>query len=425
MRQNEVIKMNKTDCSVAIIGGGLSGLVMAEGLQKKGYKNVTVFEKDHEVGGKLHTIWYKGKSYEFGALFALPSQKQLKKLMKTFNIKVDGPKLSRVNYDATGNKIMQIPKEALGDFVEELDRLPEVLAEYKSLESVNMHSIEDSLMLPFSKWCDINQFKILKSVYGHHFTSYGLGDIDSIPALYVLRVLNYDNIMSFMELPEHSTWKDGVSSLVQGLKQEIKDIRLGQSVTKISLSQHEKLCVYTELEMLEFDRVVVTAPLNQFPELYGEDLEMKEFLSSIKYQNYNVYAFIAEAVPKGCGCVLENLSIKNKGHIIIWNSRWYLGHGEELVMIYAYENPENSKGSSLKIIESDLLKLGIQSPRLYQVKRWKQGPHVDTKTLQKGFYEKMEAMQGKNNIFLAGEIMSTVSMENCIKYSNYLISKYF
>ena len=57
------------DQKVAIIGGGLSGLVIAEGLQRKGYKNVTVFERDNRVGGKLYTIWYKGKSYEFGALF--------------------------------------------------------------------------------------------------------------------------------------------------------------------------------------------------------------------------------------------------------------------------------------------------------------------------------------------------------------------
>ncbi|MCB2290616.1 FAD-dependent oxidoreductase [Clostridium sp. CS001] len=417
--------MNKADYKVAIIGGGLAGLVMAYSLQKKGYKDVTVFEKDDRVGGKLNTIWYKGKSYEFGAIFGLPCQKQLKKLLKTFNIKVDGPKLSRENYDATGNKVRQIPKDDLSDFVEELSRLPNVLKEYKSLESFNIHNIEAPLMLPFSTWCDINQFKVLKTVYGHHFTSYGLGDIDEVPALYVLRVLNYDNIMSFMELPELSTWKEGVSSLIECLNQEIKDIRLGQRVTKVSLSDNEKLCIHTDFEVLEFHRVVVTAPLNQFANIYGEDPEMKQFLSCIKYEDYKIYAFIAEKLPKGCGCVLENLSMKNRGHIIIWNSRWYLGHGEDLVMVYAYDNPERSVAESLKIIESDLLKLGIQSPRLYQVKHWKQGPHVDTNALQNGFYEKMEAMQGKNNIFLAGEIMSTVSMENCIKYSNYLMDKYF
>lgn len=417
--------MKKTDYNVAVIGGGLSGLVIAEGLQKKGYKNVTVFERNEQVGGKLHTIRFKGKSYELGALFGLPSQKHLKALMKAFNIKIDGPKLSRVNYDTNGNEIMQIPKEALGDFVEELNRLPDVLAKYESLQNVNIHNIEPSLVLPFSKWCDINQFRVLKTVYGHYFTSYGLGDIDAMPALYVLRILNYDNLMSFMELPEFCTWKEGVTSLIECLKRKIIDIRLTQNVTKISLTKDDKICVHTDFEVLEYDRVVLTAPLNQFLDLYGTDHEMKQFLNSIKYQDYNVYAFIVEKVPKGCGFVLENLSIKKRGHIMIWNSRWHSCGGEELVMVYAYDHPQHSKAASLKIIERDLLKLGFHNPRLYQFKRWQQCPHVDTSVLQKGFYEKMEAMQGKYNIFLAGEIMSTVSMENCIQYSNYLINKYF
>lgn len=417
--------MIKPDYKVAIIGGGISGLVIAEGLQKKGYKNVTVFERDDRVGGKLHTIWYKGKSYEFGATFGLPSQKHLKALMKAFNIKIDGPKLSRVNYDTNGNKIMQIPKESLGAFIEELDRLPDVLAEYKSLEKINIENIESSLMFPFSKWCDINQFSVLKTVYVHYFTSYGFGDIDTVPALYVLRILNYDNLMSFMELPEFFTWKKGISSLVECLTQEIKDIRLTQNVTRISLSKHEKLCVHTDFEVFEFDRVVITSPLNQFSDIYGEDNEMRQFLSCIKYQYLNVYAFIAEKVPKKCGCVLDNLSIKKRGHIILWNSRWDSCDGEELVMVYAYDHPEKSKSESIKIIKSDLLKLGFHNPRLYQFKRWKQCPHVETSVLEKGFYKKLEEMQGKYNIFLAGEIMSTVSMDNCIHYSNYLISKYF
>ena len=417
--------MNKTDHKIAIVGGGLSGLVIAEGLQKKGYKNVTVFERDNRVGGKLHTIWYKGKSYEFGALFGLPSQKHLKKLMKSFNIKIDGPKLSRVNYDTNGHKIMQIPKEALGDFVEELDRLPDVLAAYKSLEYANIHNIEASLMLPFSKWCDINELKVLKTIYAHHFTSYGLGDIDVVPALYVLRVLNYDNFMSFMEVPEFCTWKEGVSSLTKCLERAIKDIRLGQKVTNITFSENEKVYIHTDFEVLEFDRVVITTPLNQFADTYSADGEMKQFLKAIKYENYNVYAFIAEKIPKGCGCVLENLSINKKGNLIIWNARWDSRDGEELVMVYAYDHPGGTKESSFKLIESDLLKLGIRNPRLYQVKRWQQCSHVDTSVLQNGFYEKMEAMQGKNNIYLAGEIMSTVSMDNCIQYSNYLINQYF
>lgn len=141
--------MNKRDYRVAVIGGGLSGLVIAEGLQRKGYKNTTIFEKEERLGGKLHTIWYKEKSYELGAIFGLPSYSSLKSLMKRLNIKADGPKLSRTNYNADGQRIMPIPKEDLEGFMEELERLPQVLDIYKSLENISIKNIEPSLMLPF------------------------------------------------------------------------------------------------------------------------------------------------------------------------------------------------------------------------------------------------------------------------------------
>jgi protoporphyrinogen oxidase len=409
---------------VAVIGGGLSGLVIAHGLRKKGYKNVTVFEKEERIGGKLYTIWHKGKSHELGAIFGLPSQPYLKDLMKRLNIKADGPKLSRINYNTKGQRIMPIPKEELADFVEEMDRLPDVLELYSSLRKPNIEYIEPALILPFSKWCDIHEFRVLKTIYTQYFTIFGLGNIEEIPALYVLRILNYNHLMSFMELPEFSTWRNGVSSLVEALSKEIKDIRLGQRVIDVSPSHQETILVQTQFELLEFNKAIIAAPLDQFSNLQFWDQDMKGYLNSIKYQSFNVYAFIADKIPKGCGCILENLLPSRQGHITIWNSRWD-EDGDGMVMLYAYNHPNNSKISSLDTIKDDLLKLGVQNPRLYQTKNWQHCPYVDTITLENGFYNKMEEMQGKNHVFLAGEIMSTLSLENCIKYSIDLLNRFF
>ncbi|WP_252187844.1 FAD-dependent oxidoreductase [Anaeromonas frigoriresistens] len=417
--------MDKLNNKVAIIGGGLTGLVAASELQKKGYKNVTIFEKEERLGGKLHTIYYNGRSYELGAIFGLPSQIYLKSLMKELHIKTDGPKLSRINYDSNGHKIMPIPKVALGDFLKELDRLPKVLAHYPSLDDIFIHDIEVSLMLPFSEWCDLHNFNVLKTIYIQYFTIFGLGDINEVPALYVLRILNDKNLMSFMELPEFLTWKDGVSSLIKYLIEEIKDIRFGQKVTNIFLSKNENLWVQTPFETLEFDQIIITAPLEQYDHLSIMGEGMMEHLSVIKYQSFNVYAIIGKNVPRGCGCILENLYNYKNGHMILWDSRWDVSNGEEMIIVYAYSPLNNSKESNFEIIKKDLLKLGVCNPRLYQAKLWHHCPYVDTRELQDGFYNKMAAIQGKNNIFFAGEIMSTLSMNNCICYAKHLIKRYF
>lgn len=415
--------LNK-DSRLAVIGGGLSGVVIASGLEKKGYKNVTLLERENRLGGKLHTIWYKGNSYELGGIFGLPVQKHLKKLMKEFNIKIDGPNLSRVNYDSNGNKIMQIPKEELGKFVQEVDRLPEILEEYKSLRDIDIHHIEEDLMLPFSQWCHLHNLGVIKKIYTHHYTSYGLGHIDSVPTLYVLRILNFEAAMAFLEFPEYLTWKSGVSSFIDTIGQSLKDIRLGHHAMKITLDSGNKVFVHTQFGVHEFDGIIITAPVEQFPDVFDRDNELKSLLKYIKYQDYNVYAFAVDKPLKGSGCILENLAVQNKGHIVIWNSRWDTDD-ENLLTVYAYNHPGSSQAESLKVIEGDLLRLGIENPRLYQFKSWKQCPYVESEGLRRGFYDKMHSIQGRDNIFIAGEIMSTATMEKCVRYSKHLLSKHF
>ncbi|NLK44273.1 MAG: NAD(P)-binding protein [Tissierellia bacterium] len=417
--------MARKDERIAIIGGGFSGLVIGDGLQRKGYKNVTIFEKETRLGGKLHSIFYRGKSYELGAIFGLPTYSHLDNLMKRLGIKVDGPKLSRTNYNSDGQKVMPIAKEELGGFLEEMDRLPKVLSKYKSLESASIKGLEPSLMVPFSEWCDMHDFKVLKTIYLHYFTIFGLGDIDEVPALYVLRIMSYEHLMCFMKIPQFYTWKEGTSTLADHLGQGIKDIRLGQGVKDISKSALGSLQLETQYEVLEFDKLIITAPLDQFSHLGFWEEDIRECLRSIKYQDFNVYAFIVDKVPKGCGCILDNLDPNRKGHIIIWDSRWNQPSGEGMVTLYAYNPPKDSRKPPLDYLKDDLARLGIKSARLYQAKAWKHCPYVDTQTLQNGFYDKMEASQGRNNIYFAGEVMSMLSIENTIWYANDLLDRFF
>lgn len=69
------------DKKIGIIGAGASGLSTAYFLENKGYRNVTVLEKDTRVGGKCFTIKYKDKTYELGAMMAVPSHLNVLELM--------------------------------------------------------------------------------------------------------------------------------------------------------------------------------------------------------------------------------------------------------------------------------------------------------------------------------------------------------
>ena len=57
--------------------------------------------------------------------------------------------------------------------------------------------------------------------------------------------------------------------------------------------------------------------------------------------------------------------------------------------------------------------------------RWYYFPHIFPEDYAAGWYEKVEAMQGENNTFYAGEIMSFGDMDETAEYSHDLVERFF
>ncbi len=54
------------DCDVAVVGGGISGLICAGFLAQAG-RDVTLFEQSHQVGGNMSGFWRRGYYFDGGA----------------------------------------------------------------------------------------------------------------------------------------------------------------------------------------------------------------------------------------------------------------------------------------------------------------------------------------------------------------------
>lgn len=181
---------------IGIVGAGISGVTLAYELGKKGYRHVTIMEQGDRVGGKCHSIEYKGKTYEMGTLIGLPSYKMTMKLMEEFDLQDKGPLLDRGFFNRDGYTTSQIPVEQLSDFAREFKHLPELLGRYEFIKAPGFANIPLELCKPFAAWCDENGLFVLKQVFMHYFSAFGFGSIDEVPAAYVLKLLNYDNLMS-------------------------------------------------------------------------------------------------------------------------------------------------------------------------------------------------------------------------------------
>lgn len=413
------------DETIGIVGAGISGVTLAHELCKKGYRKVTIMEQADRVGGKCHSIEYKGKTYEMGALIGLPSYKATMELMKEFGLMDNGPLLERGFFGRDGRKISQIPLGDMSGFAQEFKRLPSLLNRYESIKTPGFDAIPSDMCKSFADWCDENGLLVLKQVFMHYFSAFGFGSIYEIPAIYVMKLLNYDNLMSFIEITHMISWPQGVTELVKRMGDQAADLRLTCEVHRIVKEATGQMRVETNQGALYFDKVIYTSSLRELPDKTDLTLEDSQLMKKIIYERFRVYAYRADHLPKLSGYIPENMGQDRKGQMMAWYYRWADLAETDLITVYVMENESMSDSEMRESIEATLARLGGENIRLYMMKRWDHFPHVDTAALQEGFYTQLERAQGKYGIYFAGEIMNFPTLENCITYAKALVNRFF
>lgn len=415
----------KHEDRIGIIGAGISGVTAAHQLANKGYNNITILEKSDRVGGKCHSIAYKGKTYEMGTLIGLPTYKHTMEFMKEFDLLDKGPLLERGFFDIRGRKTSQIPMDQVQSFAEEFKRLPDILKRYKSLQEPGFLHLPPDLCQPFSQWCAENNLSVLEQVFMHYFNTFGFGSIEDVPAAYVLKFLSYDNLLSFIEITHMITWPKGVTELIRRMADQVEDLRLTCEVLHIEQERNGQVRVETNQGIFYFDKVIYTASLEDLGDRVHLSSADRSLLANITYERFRVYAYRVNGIPELSGYIPSNMYPERKGHMMAWYYRWADVGTTDLVTIYVAENEAMSDLEMRESVENKLRELGGQNIRLYMMKRWGQFPHVDSNALREGFYERLDQMQGRNNIYYAGEIMNFPTLENCIVYAKYLVGRFF
>lgn len=82
---------------------------------------------------------------------------------------------------------------------------------------------------------------------------------------------------------------------------------------------------------------------------------------------------------------------------------------------------DKAKETTLK----DMELCGLKVDKIERIDDWYYFPHVGISDYADGWYEKVEAMQGKDNTFYAGEVMAFGDMEETVEYSRDLVRRFF
>jgi hypothetical protein len=125
------------------------------------------------------------------------------------------------------------------------------------------------------------------------------------------------------------------------------------------------------------------------------------------------------------------------GHLMVYYRRWE-GETDQPIVTYALRHHKTANGGkelgyeeTKKTVMEDMRKVGAtpdvtkaNNALLYEFQTY-YFPHVYSEDYAAGWYDKVEAMQGKNNTYYAGEIMSFGDMDETCEYSHDLVERFF
>lgn len=445
---------------ICIIGGGPAGLSAGMYLEKKGYFNYSILEKDNRVGGKCWSPEYKGRRYEMGAIMGVPSYYAVHDVEEFCKITHDGPILNR-NYKNMYGKviepfnpkknILKIPK--LLKMKKQLKKFGELLeTKYKGYDLNGHRGVADGqydgyavtpgreavkgknenlkdLALPFSEFCKKNGVELIQDIWIGPFTAFGYGYFDEIPAAYVLKYLDFQTCMNFVKI-NLWTWQNGTQFIWESLDAKLKNhARLNSNITKVE-RKNGKVYVTVNGEVEEYDNIIVTAPLQFMPEYFDARKEEKELFSKIDYERYDVQAFLTtpENHPDISYYVFENMTKERLGHLMVYYRRWR-DQVDQMLTTYALRKHKDMAeipyDTCRKMVQDDLKIMGNPAEKIMNEWSVYYFPHVFSKDYADGWYDKVEAMQGKDNTYYAGEVMSFGDMDETAEYSRELVERFF
>jgi len=452
--------MSNENEKICIIGAGPAGLSAAMYLEQKGYANYTILEKSDHVGGKCHSPLYNGRRYEMGAIMGVPSYYAIHDVEEFCSITHDGPKLNRNYKDKNGRVIepfnpkknlLKIPR--LLKTKKQLKKFGELLeTKYKGYD-VNGHrgvaegrydgfsatpgrepvtgenpNLKD-LALPFRDFCKLNDVELVQDIWIGPYTSFGYGYFDEIPAGYVIKYLDFQTCMNFVKI-NLWTWKDGTQSIWEHLDAKLKNhARLNSAITRVE-RRGGKVYVTVNGEAEEYDKIIVTAPLQFMPEYFDATEKETELFSKIDYERYDVLAVETkpEDHPEISYYVFDNMVPERRGHLMVYYRRWR-DTKDQVITTYALRNhkgqPEIPYEDCKKTVLDDLKVMKNPASNVIKEQSWYYFPHVFTKDYAAGWYDKVEAMQGQLGTYYAGEVMSFGDMDETCEYSRELVERFF
>ncbi|KAF2654362.1 FAD/NAD(P)-binding domain-containing protein [Lophiostoma macrostomum CBS 122681] len=444
---------------VCIIGAGPSGLTAASKLEANGIKAV-VFDKQSDLGGKCQSYYDElGIFHPLGAAFySNASYAETVKVVNTSGVLAEEFELAGAReqflFNDTTGAIEPVP-ETSAQVAQALQaEIPRYInLWYTTFPQVGVvgykNGVPEELTVPGVEWFHANNFTVLPLVLVNPLALYGYGDINIVPALYILQYITPDLLTAF--IGEHNVY------YIDFHKVWVEFVKKAACKTQINLS-HEVRCIdrsgenpvikYTKPcdDFYEWGQQECSSIIMAFPptienlERAGLDLTKEEndvfkdvgvhnyFSSAVEFELPFGVSYIAESAnptvpPPNDGEPVAVLRLSEQSNVSTsWSWGPYMefeseSSARELLietLSRINKDPRNSTESPEPVTDNDVKAF----------RKWDYFPHFDTEPLKNDAYAKLNDLQGCKKTYWASGLQGMETVEWAIRAGRDVVESY-
>ena len=414
---------------IAIIGAGPAGLSAAMELAELGYRNVVVFEKEPQVGGKCRSFIHEGRAYDLGANLTTPRYTSIRPL---------AAKLGLTPRTIAERRIVNLSDETFASLADAsvLEKLvvrggASLYAQLRHLTGIDRDGyagLRDGVERPFSAWLDRHGLGRFRELFEVLFVAYGYGRMLDLPAAYALKFFDPIHLDASVDIvlgqpvPFTTDFVEGFAELwARVVAHWGIDVRLSASVQAIHRSPRGVSVRWTDASGVShddpFDKLVLACPLQSTPSFLDVSPAEAELFSQIRTNEYFVTLARIKGVPDVSTYVYPYARQVTPG----WPTVFYppVADDDGLFVFYAY----GGDGVDTDVVRARIREVVADEAfrgelvEFVHTERWEYFPHVSSEAMRAGFYDRLEALQGEWHTYYVGELLSFTLVELNHRYS--------
>jgi hypothetical protein len=431
---------------IAIVGAGASGLTAAFHLKQLGYENITVYEKEARVGGKVYSYPHKNYVYELGAFWVTDGSKTIMEIADYYGIEPVSEDADFFVINAAGDTYSF--EENLFEnynFFEiswALLNFEKVRAKFgRDISKVGNDNIHPDLYLPFEAFIKKYKIKPLAYAFRPFWIGCGYGYYEATPAIYVLKLMVPSIVDSLVQMFNKANpfarseknggllrFPNGYMELWERVAQDVPHLLLSSEVTgveRVIEGGKEVIRITANGQTEEFDQLIVSTDLRAALEFL--DVSPKEADLFSKVDSYNLHIRLIEAqgidyTPDSMNWFDEYGTMDTMGHMMTLVNRSAVPD----VWFTAQLIPWGTSSAVIdEWLEADVREAGGEAMTSVVEESWDYFPYVGEQALREGFYEKMQNIQGDRGTYFVGGVLNFETVEFTAVFAKDLVLRNF